>query len=482
VFANPLINLLSALFVAVSPWSITLSRTAHEVEVGMVFTYIALLAILYAARLLGKKGTNNQSSYMKVNTIFVVSFLLLLTSIFTYGSQRIFIPSVLLGLTAVAYFYKNELSNVKSRLAILFVIITALVGLSLIPWQARGRASGVVWRGVSQDQITNDAIYDGTGVIKTPIILTRIYHNKISENILDFSQNYLKNFNFNYLFFTGDTSPESTPQTGIVLHIELLLFVVGLLGVWKRQRGSNKAIPFVILITGAGASAITLGGPHMLRGSNMFPAIALFSAYGFFYIANSLVKNLWRKIVLILLGLLIFVNASFTTHQIFIHKPVQRPWYSDQTKAQLVSDTWSMRNNYKAVVMKEYPYIFFLFYNKISPSQFLANSDIMPESRDNQWERVNSIDNIYFGMPFDCPKGGKINVLYVCKGSEVPQNAQILKTYYFLDGIPAYSLIEFYPFSEKNQAAELPSMFNYMVERETKYPDGVIPNDIPGWW
>jgi len=471
--------LLSAFFMAVAPWSITLSRTGHEVLVGNVLSMSAIILLLLASKF--KESKENQR---KVNKTIFFSLLLFSISLFTYGSQRVFIPAVMAGFAFFAIFTNSRIKNIKKQITFAFIFLSVFTFISLIPWQARGRASGVVWKGPAQEEIDKNIFYDGINVIHTPLLLTRIYHNKITQGLLETSVRYINHFSPNFLFFSGDTSPETTQDLGIVLHVELVFFIFGLLGIWKLKENGFKNIAYMILLAGPTAAAITKGGPHLLRGSNMFPIIALFSGYGLYYFLQGIKKSSWKILLIPVTVLVVLLDSSFALHQIFIHKPVREPWASDQGKKELISEVLSRKDDYKAVAMKEDPYIFFLFYGKISPNDFLKDSEISKESQSSQWERVKKWSNINFGMPFDCPRGGKLNVLYVCKGSEVPQNAKVLKLIKFADGVPAYTLIEFFPISEIQTRKEtLPDgMLKYMVERETKFADGIIPDDYPDLW
>jgi hypothetical protein len=171
-------------------------------------------------------------------------------------------------------------------------------------------------------------------------------------------------------------------------------------------------------------------------------------------------------------------------NQYFIQKPLDNPWYKEQVNKKLTQSILSLKNDYKAVVTPDDDYIFFLFYGKIGPFAFLKDAEIKPLSQ-GKWNRVTRLENIYFKMPFGCPKGGKLNVLYVCAGGDVPQNSKIIKTFYYSDGIPAYSLIEFYPLSKLPAVLpELSANLHYMVEVEKNplYPDGIIPDDHPSMW
>ena len=120
----------------------------------------------------------------------------------------------------------------------------------------------------------------------------------------------------------------------------------------------------------------------------------------------------------------------------------------------------------------------------MSPKEFLANSDIeAPES--GRWEPVKRIDNIYFKMPMKCPLSGKRNVLYVCEGEEIPQNARLIDVIYYLDRVPAYTLIEYYPLSERPEPLpKLPQGLHYMVgvEKPDGNPDGIISEESNSFW
>ena len=150
----------------------------------------------------------------------------------------------------------------------------------------------------------------------------------------------------------------------------------------------------------------------------------------------------------------------------------------------LTKSIWELKDNYKAVAAGGDDYIFFLFYGKISPGDFQKRSDIIPSSQ-AKWDRVRRLDNIYFKMPFKCPMGGKLNVLYVCEGVEIPQNSKVIRAIYYPDGVPAYSLIEFYPESQmppKEKLPPPPDKFQYMVDIEHNYPDGIIPDSSESLW
>ena len=98
-----------------------------------------------------------------------------------------------------------------------------------------------------------------------------------------------------------------------------------------------------------------------------------------------------------------------------------------------------------------------------------------------KWEYVNEFKKLVFKMPTNCPKIGRLQMLYVCKGVEIPQNSIVLDVIRFSDGVPAYTLIEFVPYSQRKNAT-LPEGLNYMVDTDLAYDEGLLPQESERYW
>ena len=228
-----------------------------------------------------------------------------------------------------------------------------------------------------------------------------------------------------------------------------------------------------------------MGEPHINRASLMIIGLAVISAFGFWQLLN-LFSNKKAKLIFGSVFFLLFLfNSLYILNQIFVQKPVSKPWVSEQVNKLLVEEVLKLKDRYQAVTLPKDEYIFFLFYGQIRPQDFLQRSSIKSPARGHSWDRVERLDNIYFNMVFDCPKGGKLEVLYVCRGENIPQNSKVLKVIRFLDGVPAYTFIEFLPISKMPQPLpELPERLHYMVDLE-KSPqtiDGLIPDSRENLW
>jgi hypothetical protein len=228
---------------------------------------------------------------------------------------------------------------------------------------------------------------------------------------------------------------------------------------------------------------LATGEARMNRATLMIVPFAIISALGITYLVDAF-KDKKRFVIYTLLAVGVAASLAYSLNQIFIQKPLDKPWYKQVVNETLTKSVFALKDKYQAVATGNDDYIFFLFYGKISPQEFLKRSDIIPEDQ-AKWDRVRRLDNIYFKMPFKCPMGGKLNVLYVCEGVEVPQNSKIVKAIFYPDGVPAYTLIEFYPESQmppRNNLPVLPGKFQYMVDIEHNYPDGIIPAESKSLW
>lgn len=479
IFKSNAAALASAWLIALSPWGISLSRYGYENNVAVTLTTTAVICLLTGIR------SKPDKKYL------YISLMIFLVSSFTYGTQKVFIPLFLL-LLLISIYSKDLINSNYKKIFIWFFLILVLVNaISLVPWQSRGRASGVLYSGLSPEetnQLEQLKIEAGISSIHIPVRLTQMFHNKVRISLLGFLERYTNHFSSDFLFFRGEAGTERIPLVGQLLLIEILLLPIGLMALFVNPTlRKNMNIVVLWLIVSPVASALTVDGPHINRASIMIPPLALISGFGFYQIL-SIFRNRYLKIVIACFIILFFTGSSlFVLNQLFVHKSVHQPWIREQVNKIMVQDIYKLKDQYEAAVISktDNEYIFFLFYNRINPNEFIANSDIISESHANQWHRVNRIYNIYFKMPYDCPKSGKLNVLYICTGPNIPQNSKVLKVIRFLDNVPAYTFIEFFPISKMPQVLpNLPERLKYMVdiEKDPQIPDGIIPANLNRFW
>ncbi|MCX6791862.1 MAG: glycosyltransferase family 39 protein, partial [Candidatus Gottesmanbacteria bacterium] len=128
LFANPVIALLSALLLAISPWHLQFSRSAYEANLAVFFAVAGMTCLLRA---------------VKRTAWYIPGFILLALSVWSYHSSRIFIPLILIGFFAL---YIRDI--LKSKLIFSIGVILCIgicIPLLLLSLSSSGlvRAKGV---------------------------------------------------------------------------------------------------------------------------------------------------------------------------------------------------------------------------------------------------------------------------------------------------------------------------------------------------
>lgn len=470
------IALLSSLAVAISPWSIIFSRTASESNLA---TSITLAGVYFFVKFLKEKYKS------KKDLLFAFTFFLF--AIYTYSATRIFIPTFLVLALLSFYIYSKPIEKVKTKILILFTTIFITINfLSFIPSASRARANNlsVINSTATRDDWLATSIAEMGRNNPSPTIITRTFFNKASAFFWELSNRYASHFSPNFLFFSGDkVQINSIPNMGNLYLIDALFLIVGIAFLTSNISFENS-IPIILILAGPLASSFTVETPSAIRELIGLSGFAIAIGYGTYILFSKLKKNiLVKKMFIVLTVASYFYLFIFMLINLFKIDPVNQPWATDQGTKEMVNYVWDNKDKYEAVAMSKNSYIHFLFYEQISPANFVQNSQIS-SSAERQWARVNSFYNIFFNMDVNCPKIGKENILYVCRGQEVPRNAKILKTIRFEDGIPAYTLLTLKkePSGLQGKTPLPPDLFYMVNEVDTRYPEGIFPQSYDKYW
>jgi 4-amino-4-deoxy-L-arabinose transferase-like glycosyltransferase len=466
LFDKKEISIFSAILVAVSPYGIFFSRKAFESNVAMVFVATGFLLLLKYLKKPEKK------------TLFY-SVLFFIISLFTYSAARFFLIIFL----PVCFFILLPAKR-KIRFALfatsLLVVTVSLV--SFIDPRGRVRANdvGFLQDPVPQRYLSESIHEDGLAYQGKYILLTRFFHNKVTAIALSVGKRYLQHFDPVYLFYEGNPNmPKySVPNVGLLYFFEFITVIAGIYGLAKVNSKGAKILGAWILIS-AVPSSLTIETPNPVRTLLVLPGLIMLSAVGIWVLISSAPQR-FKKVLYIIFIFILSFHLYYFWHQYSIHDYYHMPWYSDEKVLEMVSAVNSLKDNYEKVVLPDDSYIHFLFVQKTLPKDFQANSNIESEVL-GKWERVDSFGNLIFKMPVDCPKIGRLNVLYVCKGEEIPQNSMLRKIVRYADGVPAYLLIEFVPYSQR-KVVDLPSGVHYMVETDLSFKEGLLSADTARYW
>jgi len=405
-----MIALLSAFFLAISPWHINLSRTATESIIVTFFIVAGLLFYLMSVRLGWKH--------------LIVSFILFGITLFIYQSPRAFLP-IFIPLIILVFNNKKELVKNKITFLSLYLIfiIAPLVFVLISPQLSlRIRTLSIFHDKLTQLVINEQIANDGSAGL--PYVATRIFHNKVIGYGNLFLENYFKHFSFDFLFLDkGYPDRYRVPGMGLLYIFELPLIALGFINLLNKYRRVGIFIIVWILVSPIGSALAFDDVPNLQRTVFALPAYSILSAYGLFIflkLVRSFNLKLFRLSILASVFIIIF-SISYYLVQYYFQARVYRPWYRQDGYKKLVTEVNYLLPNYKKVVVtnrESAPTIFFLFYSKYDPTLF---------QREAKRSMLRDFDRISFGRyeftQDECPlrisnkqSTEESNVLYVNSG------------------------------------------------------------------
>ena len=437
------ISLLSALFLAVTPWHINLSRTA---SVTSVVAFFIVLGCYFFARWI----------LYQEKKFIVISFIFYFFSLFFYIAPFSFLPPFVLFLFIL---FKNTISttnkNIFGLLYILFLIPIFVVFLSPT-LSLRMQSLSITKNPLVSLVLSEDTGRDGAGNI--PPLVARAFHNKVTVVADLFAQNYFTHFSYNFLFRDiGFPERFKIPGSGLLLPITLIFIVLGIYYLIRDNGSLRWLLIGWILLGPIGSGFASDDVPNLQRTLFMLPPLLILSAIG---LVNLFAQIHKRRKIKIILGLSFFIifayEAIFYMHQYYFHENAYRPWYRQEGYAQLVDKVNKYKRNFSKIVITDResaPTIFFLFFNRYNPyllqkkieKSVLRDTDRIGFSNYEMSQEECPLRVIVDGISGAKTLMGKKGILYVnsglCKNENLPSSVKILDTIFRSDGSKVFSLV-----------------------------------------
>lgn len=428
-----ILGLFSAFLLAISPWHINLSRTATENTIVVFFIGLAICIYLVAVE------TNKRY-------LLLVSFFCFFITLFIYQAPRAFLP-FLVPLLVFLFIGTRGKKYYIFKILLLFITILLPLLLVLNSKDLSLRIRTVSIFATSETQLLIDEQIRTDGIFQTPVLLTRIFHNKLTMYTQKFLENYFSHFSYNFLF-SDKSLPDRyrVPLNGILYILELPLLLVGIFGLIKENKRLSMFLIGWITIAPIGSALTFDDVPNLQRTLLVFPAISVVEAFGLIKIIENLRKSSFLRILGMGLMLIFVYSISFYIHQYYVHASRYRPWYRQDGYKELVEkvNTLLVKNKKTIITDRESaPTIFFLFYSKYSPIKF---------QKETKNTKMRDVDRISFGQfeftQEECPlkpdEDGKYkkenNVVFVnsglCKGVSNMGETEIKR----LDGSVAFRI------------------------------------------
>ena len=424
VFRKDGLALLSSLFLAISPWHIMLSRGAFEANVASFFIILGTLLFLIA---------------LKRKPVFLVfSAVSFALSLYTFNSARVFVPVFTMTLGLI---FLKELLKIKKEL-VLSIIVSVIILIPLANFLFSSQASlrykevnifsdsNIVK--ISNQEIANDG----------NTIFAKIIHNRRVYYAREYIKHYLDNLNPNFLFIKGDGNPRfSIQDVGQMYLWDLPFLIFGILFLFKKREGFWIIIP-VWLLLGIVPAAFARETPHALRIESSLPTFQIITAYGLIVLAGYIKR--YKKLIYTFLAVFLFLNVFYFLHGLFVHYTREYSSEWQYTYKEVVLYLEKEKANYDHVYFTDKlgrPYVFFLTYGKISPKEFRNSSSISREALG--FVHVNALGKYEFLSDVSGSIKNSGNNLFVDIPQNVPDGANIIKTFYLLDTTPSLVVYSF---------------------------------------
>jgi len=370
LFKNKSVALTSALFLSLSPWHLQLSRAGFEANLGLFLATFGAWLFLKALK--------------KPFWLFpaVISWGL---SLYAYHSNRIFIP--LFGL-AWGLIYFKKLNLKKSILAVItFGLLILPLSLKLNTPEVKQRfLQTSAFATLDPIEKSNQLILeDGNGIIP------RIIHHRFFQYANIFFDHYFDQFNFDFLFTSGDSNPRhSTQLVGSLYLAQFPLLLISLYFLFKLKQPTALALALWLILAPVPA-ALTKATPHALRSLALIIPLALISGYG-------LAKILKSKLLVYLLSLVFVFEISRYLYIYHHDYPRLHSFHWQYGYEEMVKSVQAKKPNYETIyITRELgrPSIYYWFYTQTDPQkvQVLNNTVLKDQGEYLQFE------NIIFGDP-----------------------------------------------------------------------------------
>lgn len=408
IFNSNLAGLVSALLLAVSPYSIHFSRFAHEANFAICFFMLGLLLFFISLK--------------KKSKLLAVSFFCFGLSLISYNAAKVVVPLLLL---LLAIFYFKELWVIKKAafiaglvLAFFLVLIILYPGLS---GKSRAEQTGL--------NIKNFDI---------------------------FKERYLSHFSKGYLITSGDQNRRLSVQvTGQSNYPEMILLGLGVLAVFVKRVKVGFFLLFWLLL--APVPATIFGGesefPHAARTSFSLGIWQILACFGFLFATNVFQKiKIARNYIQITILLVLFIYLLILTKDWFVK-------YLNNFNEYAIEWQYGMKQiveyvkvqNYPQVYMtdvRSQPYIYFLYYMQTPLPQFLKSVEYNNKANRSA-NLVSFYEKFYFGGWDEIESMPNLGVLYVVSPSKYDglrhkRDFKVKKIIYYPKGTEAFYMVSLY--------------------------------------
>lgn len=416
----------AALFIAVSPWHMLLSRPAYEAGVSLALMLGGIYYLILAS----------ESKSLKY---IIYSAVLFGLGPHTYNSSKIIVPFLILWLI---YTLWKQFS--KKNLVIFFTILlifAAPIIENIRSGKAQHRYSQV---GVTTDIVLTEEFFGFRKTFPFPEDINKLIFNRYTFFAYKLTDNWLTYFSPAFLITSGGGHTQhGIPYRGVLYITEFALGLYGLT-LLKKSKHKLKYLPIIILVLGFIPPATTRETFHVLRSILAIPGWQILAGLGAAKLLTPKSNSTHKVIIFLSLEILIFMFSYFSWYP----KLSARDWQYGYKEAFAYVD--DIKDKYDKVAFTKWygePQIFLGFYEQMDPEYYQAENIklLRYEQEGKLWlDQMESYELDGYLFQYIEYQGPDANArtLYIGKEDDFPLGIESLHTIYFPNGKVAFKIVE----------------------------------------
>lgn len=294
IFKNPPLALLSAVFLAVSPWHLHFSRTAYDTNFALFFYLGAIASYAYAIH---KKQ------------LPALSLISLFLAIYSYRGSIVLFPFI-----AMALYWYGTIQRTSPSSRRFFIIGSGVIAtLLFITIISAGPGYTAESKNLFQNPQMIATLKGKMDEAHAPLWIKRIFLNKPMYVADSFRENYLKVYSPEFLFlYTEPNAIYSIWSRGRIYTLDALFIILGVAYLYSVNKKAAMFWTALLLIGGLPGG---IGGqPYSARTFFLSAVLPVCTAGGILFVAERL---RWKYLRLLFMTLIVISYAYLLGSYLF---------------------------------------------------------------------------------------------------------------------------------------------------------------------
>lgn len=408
LFKSNKIALSSTFILSVSPWHLQLSRSAYDPVIALVLYLLAIYLFLFSIE---------QKKIISKVFLYLSSFISFFLALFSYRAMNIIFIPVIASLIWFGFTYYKK--HVKEGFMFLLGIILILSAVILINQKQGAYYTNELFNSKESPvnfNLAQTVVNSTIAHADAPLLISRIFENKITYFLRIFRENYLNAFSTNFLFTQGEAQPVySLWLRGMMYLIDFPLILAGFYYLYKKNKRSFQFVLLSLLIAPLPSA---LGGPtYAARSFYMLPFLATLAGGGMCLLWDYLSRfHLIKRTIFVLIFItLYFIQITSYLYQYHARYSIYgaEAWFKSTLDLSKYIDNHKQQNVLLADA-SVFEFINYAFYTKMDP--------VIAQAVFNKGYKINRYEINNVKMFYDC----------IGKGDDNPKDILPLNTIYIV--------------------------------------------------